>query len=361
MMRQMRAGGGMPGHAGDAGRGRWLQEGQGPGRQSAAARQEEPLAATPPSGPRSRRTRQRPQRRHRPEASPASTRPRSTPACSSKSGSLDELPPAFKDLLGGSRLELTRPPMPRTRLTPDEARRAALAAQGFGRSVGAAQVPVLDGASAGRVDVPGPPVRAITQVVRRLGAVQIDSVNVLSRAHYLPFFSRLGPYDRTRLDAAVGRPPRTLFEYWGHEAALLPVSTHPLMRWRMERAHREAWGGMRRVLRELPGLVDEVAAAVRDLRAVDDHRARTGARPHRAGEARALGLELVERQASRGVPVLVRGHHVRRARQHLPAQVRGDRAGDPARRPRHPHPQQVRRAARAGPDRGPGARGGDPG
>lgn len=136
--------------------------------------------------------------------------------------------------------------MPRTRLTPDEARRAALAAQGFARP-----------------RPQDPSGRAIGDVVRRLGAVQIDSVNVLARAHYLPLFSRLGPYDRARLDAASSQPPRALFEYWGHEAALLPVSAHPLLRWRMERAHREAWGGMRRVVREHPQLVTEVAALVR--------------------------------------------------------------------------------------------------
>ena len=139
--------------------------------------------------------------------------------------------------------------VPRARLTPDEARRAALAAQGFGRP---------------RPANP-PTTRAVTDVVRRLGVVQIDSVNVLTRAHYLPVFSRLGAYDRGQLDSASSRAPRALFEYWGHEAALLPVSAHPLLRWRMERAHREAWGGMRRVLHDHPGLVDEVAAAVRTL------------------------------------------------------------------------------------------------
>lgn len=136
--------------------------------------------------------------------------------------------------------------MGRTRLTADEARRVALAAQGFTRP---------------RPQSP-PGRRAVVDVVRRLGAVQIDSVNVLARAHYLPAFARLGPYDRALLDDAAGRPPRSLFEYWGHEAALLPVAMHPLLRWRMARVHDDAWGGMVRVQREQPELVREVADLV---------------------------------------------------------------------------------------------------
>ena len=100
-------------------------------------------------------------------------------------------------------------------------------------------------------------------MVRRLGAVQIDSVNVLARAQYLPVLARLGPYERARLDDCSGRPPRSLFEYWGHEAALLPVGMHRLMRWRMDRVHDDAWGGMVRVQREQPQLVREVAEVVR--------------------------------------------------------------------------------------------------
>jgi uncharacterized protein YcaQ len=137
--------------------------------------------------------------------------------------------------------------VPRTRLTAAQARRVALAAQGFGRP---------------RPE--GPPTsRQVIDVVRRLGAVQIDSVNVLTRAHYLPALSRLGPYDTALLDRAGDRAPRRLFEYWGHEAALLPVELHPLMRWRMDRVHDDAWGGMVRIQREQPDLVAEVARVVR--------------------------------------------------------------------------------------------------
>ncbi len=125
----------------------------------------------------------------------------------------------------------------------------ALAAQGFARPRPVAPVGT----------------RQLGEVVRRLGVVQIDSVNVLARAHYLPVFSRLGGYDRALLDACSGRAPRSMFEYWGHEAALLPVGMHRLMRWRMDRVHDDAWGGMVRVQREQPGLVREVAAVVRAL------------------------------------------------------------------------------------------------
>ena len=138
-------------------------------------------------------------------------------------------------------------PVPRDRLSLPAARRVALAAQGFGRPRPAGE----------------PGARAVADVVRRLGAVQIDSVNVLARAHYLPILARIGPYDRARLDDCSGRAPRSLFEYWGHEAALLPVGMHRLMRWRMDRVHDDAWGGMVRVQREQPGLVREVAEVVR--------------------------------------------------------------------------------------------------
>jgi uncharacterized protein len=135
--------------------------------------------------------------------------------------------------------------VPRTDLSAAEARRVALAAQGFDRP---------------RVSTP----RAVRATVERLGLVQIDSVNVLERAHYLPLFSRLGPYDRDALDRLAHYAPRRLFEYWGHEASLIPVTTQPLLRWRMERAFRDAWGGMRRIAEERPELVEQVLAEVRD-------------------------------------------------------------------------------------------------
>jgi uncharacterized protein len=102
----------------------------------------------------------------------------------------------------------------------------------------------------------------LRKVLSRVGLLQIDSVNVLQRAHYLPLFARIGPYDTDMLDRASWNAPRRLFEYWGHEASLLPVAAQPLLRWRMESAYVDAWGGMRRVAEEHPDLVERVLETV---------------------------------------------------------------------------------------------------
>lgn len=107
-------------------------------------------------------------------------------------------------------------------LSTSEARRIALTAQGF------------NGLSRSG---PASPAR-LRKTIERLGLLQIDSVNVLVRAHYLPLFSRLGAYDRAALDRLVVKKPMRFFEYWGHEASLLPIDCQPLLRWRMERARR---------------------------------------------------------------------------------------------------------------------------
>ena len=109
-------------------------------------------------------------------------------------------------------------------LSAAEARRVALAAQGFGRSR-------PEGVVTGR---------ALAGTLGRLHLHQVDSVNVLVRAHYMPAFSRLGPYDRGLLDGAAWGPrrERKLFEYWAHECSLLPLALQPLLRWRMARADR---------------------------------------------------------------------------------------------------------------------------
>jgi uncharacterized protein YcaQ len=132
------------------------------------------------------------------------------------------------------------------RLPAALARRIALAAQGFAdpRPTG-----VVDG-------------RQLRRMTSRLAVLQIDSVNVLSRAHYLPAFSRLGPYPRQTLDDLAGRRGE-LFEYWAHEASLLPVRLHPHLRWRMAAAEEHAWGSMVRIQRERPGYVGEVLERVR--------------------------------------------------------------------------------------------------
>jgi uncharacterized protein YcaQ len=96
-----------------------------------------------------------------------------------------------------------------------------------------------------------------------LAVIQIDSVNVLSRSHYLPAFSRLGPYERSALDALAGHR-HDLFEYWAHEASYLPVRLHPFLRWRMAAAEQHAWSNMVRLQRERPGYVAEILDRVRE-------------------------------------------------------------------------------------------------
>ncbi|MGZ4311260.1 MAG: winged helix-turn-helix domain-containing protein [Solirubrobacteraceae bacterium] len=136
------------------------------------------------------------------------------------------------------------------RLSAAAARRIALAAQGFGRPRSATP----------------PGTRQIRELVARLGVLQLDSVNVFSRAHYMPVFSRLGPYDRSLLDRIAAhdasRPVRRLVEYWAHEASLIPVESHRLFRWRMADVDGEAWGSISRVIRERPELVRDTLELV---------------------------------------------------------------------------------------------------
>jgi uncharacterized protein len=131
------------------------------------------------------------------------------------------------------------------RLTAAAARRIALAAQGFARP-----------------RPQSPTTRDLQRVVDTVAVVQVDSVNVVVRSHYLPFFSRLGPYDRSLLDRARDVAPRRVVEYWAHEASLVAPTTWPLLDFRMRRARTESWGGMQRVARDHPQLVEAVLAEV---------------------------------------------------------------------------------------------------
>ena len=130
-------------------------------------------------------------------------------------------------------------------LSPLQARRIALGAQGFTRARPAAVTS-----------------RHLNATIARLGFFQIDSVNVLQRAQYMPLFSRMGPYDVGLIHRAAGRAPRRLFEYWAHEAAFVDVNLWPAFRFRMDSGAR-MWGGIARIIEEKPDLVGWVLEEVR--------------------------------------------------------------------------------------------------
>ena len=147
-------------------------------------------------------------------------------------------------------------------LSLGEARALALAATGFertGKKVNAT---------------------ALARVLAATQLFQIDSVSVLVRAHYLPLFSRLGSYDRELLDDAAWGKKRSLFEYWAHEASLVPFAMHPFLRWRMHRAERGV--GMWKVLqtfgREHAPLIADMLQRIRDEgpKVASDFEKRTG-------------------------------------------------------------------------------------
>ncbi|BBZ44921.1 hypothetical protein MPRM_22020 [Mycobacterium parmense] len=135
------------------------------------------------------------------------------------------------------------------RLTVAQARRIAVAAQGFtdprpGRDITAAH---------------------LKRLISRIQVLQLDSVSVAVRAHYAPVFSRLGPYDRDVLDRAAWGPRRArlLVEYWAHEAALMSVDDWPLLRWRMREYRHGRWGT--HIVQANPQLADDVVDAVAAL------------------------------------------------------------------------------------------------
>ena len=132
-------------------------------------------------------------------------------------------------------------------LSASQARRIAIAAQGL-----------ADPRPRGPVSA-----SQFRRLCDRLGVIQIDSVNVVVRTHYLPAFSRLGAYRPQLLEAeAWGKRP-SLFEYWGHEASFMPMRLQPLFRWRMQRARGgETWTGLARFARERRDYIDHVFAEI---------------------------------------------------------------------------------------------------
>jgi uncharacterized protein len=136
-------------------------------------------------------------------------------------------------------------------LNADQARRLAVAAQGFSEP-----------------RPRGPITRAhLKSLISRIQVLQLDSVSVAVRAHYAPVFSRLGPYDRDVLDRAAwshsARSPRLLVEYWAHEAALMAVDDWPLLRWRMRQYTHGRWGT--HIVKANPQLAEDILAAVAEL------------------------------------------------------------------------------------------------
>jgi uncharacterized protein YcaQ len=137
---------------------------------------------------------------------------------------------------------------PSRSLSLSQARRVALRAQGLDRPRA-----IRSGA---------PTMRQFQQVVDRVGLIQIDSVNVLARAHLMPAFSRLGPYDTALLDRAAGRAPRRLVETWAHEASFVPPETWQLLGWRRRAYLDHAWGSIAEVPVRHSSLVGDVRAVI---------------------------------------------------------------------------------------------------
>lgn len=133
-----------------------------------------------------------------------------------------------------------RSPAPAAALSAREARQIALAAQGFGPRPGGATL------------------RHVRGLFDAIALIQVDSVNVVCRSQELPVWARLGAHPRDALPALSKRG--AIFEYWAHEASLLPVEFHPLLRWRMAEAQTRAWRGIRMLAARDPGYI----ASVRD-------------------------------------------------------------------------------------------------
>lgn len=129
-------------------------------------------------------------------------------------------------------------------LTAAQARRIALAAQGFGSKPSAVGT------------------RQLGIALQRLGILQLDSVNVFERSHYLPLFARLGAYDKALLDRITHGKRSVYTEYWAHEAAVIPMETRPLWHWKMQH-RREAGKNISQWGRDNPAMLEELRAQLR--------------------------------------------------------------------------------------------------
>jgi uncharacterized protein len=147
---------------------------------------------------------------------------------------------------------VTSPPPPSETITRREARALALAAQGFDRPR----------------PQDTPTTSEILRVLQQVGLLQLDSVNVFCRSHYMPLFSRLGRYDRDILDRMAAHTAHVerqeLIEYWGHEASLLIPELYTLLRWRMNRADLEAWKFVVKLAHDRPQLLQQTLDLVAD-------------------------------------------------------------------------------------------------
>jgi len=163
-------------------------------------------------------------------------------------------------------------------LSAAQARRLALGAQGFGRRPGAGGIRSLDAA------------------LRRMQVLQIDSVNVFERSHYMPLYSRLGAYDKGTLDRLTMRRKAPWIEYWAHQASFIPVETLPLWRWAMRRRREKDYarwaadnGGMLDFLRS------ELAAEGPMPAGRIEHEANTRTGPWWGWSDVKIGLEALHR------------------------------------------------------------------
>src|SRR6476659_2578952 len=161
-------------------------------------------------------------------------------------------------------------------LTAGQARRIAIAAQ--------------------QLATPLPPIGAgdrainrghLNRLLQAIGLLQIDSVNVLARAHLLPIFARLGPYPYSLLEGAAWprrSSDRLLVESWAHVASLIPVGVEPLMRWRQARFATPPWPRVDALRLDHPGLLGTVLAVI------DEREPSSAGEIEKEREARGRGI-----------------------------------------------------------------------